>query len=205
MKSQTRITIYGRLAFPVLDEAKPFPGMPQSSARYSASIIVEPGSPSDKEIRSALRAAAAEKWGEAKADAAVKALSKALKIAYVDGDTKPDLDGYPGNWILQAHAKANKPPRLVVTRNGVNETLDRTTQGVIYAGCYVNAIVEIWAQDNQYGKRLNASIAGLQFVKDGDAFGGGRPASEDEFEVVEEAETPDFGTSSDEDDDFPPF
>lgn len=181
--------------------------MPQSSARYSASIIVEPGSPSDKEIRSALRAAAAEKWGEAKADAAVKALSKALKIAYVDGDTKPDLDGYPGNWILQAHSKANKPPRLVVTRNGVNETLDRKNQGVIYAGCYVNAIVEIWAQDNQYGKRLNASIAGLQFVKDGDAFGGGRPASEDEFEVVEEADTPDFGTSSDDgdDDDFPPF
>jgi hypothetical protein len=43
-------------------------------------------------------------------------------------------------------------------------------------------VVEIWAQDNNYGKRINASLKGVQFVRDGDAFAGGGAASPDEFE-----------------------
>jgi hypothetical protein len=34
-------------------------------------------------------------------------------------------------------------------------------------------VVELWAQDNQYGKRINASLGGVQFAKDGESFGGG--------------------------------
>ena len=55
-----------------------------------------------------------------------------------------------------------------------------------YGGCFVNAIVELWAQDNQFGKRINATLAGVQFLKDGDAFGGSRPADPDEFEAVDD-------------------
>ena len=40
----------------------------------------------------------------------------------------------------------------------------------------MNAIVELWAQDNNYGKRINASLAGVQFAKDGEAFAGGTVA-----------------------------
>jgi len=50
-----------------------------------------------------------------------------------------------------------------------------------YAGCYVNAVVEIWAQDNKYGRGLRAALKGVQFVKDGDAFSGGGTASPDDF------------------------
>jgi hypothetical protein len=54
--------------------------------------------------------------------------------------------------------------------------------GKPYAGCYVNASIELWAQDNNYGKRVNASLGGVQFARDGDAFAGGGAASEDEFD-----------------------
>ena len=41
----------------------------------------------------------------------------------------------------------------------------------------------VW-QDNAYGKRVNASLRGVQFAGDGEAFGGGRPAEVDEFEDI---------------------
>jgi hypothetical protein len=67
-----------------------------------------------------------------------------------------------------------------------NKTPLTDEDGKPYGGCYVNASIEIWAQDNQFGKRINAQLRGIQFVKDGDAFGGGgSPASADEFEELE--------------------
>jgi len=63
---------------------------------------------------------------------------------------------------------------------------DRTplvaADGKPYAGCYVTAIVELWPQDNQYGRRINATLSGVQFERDGDAFGGSAPASADDFD-----------------------
>lgn len=191
----TRINIYGRLAFPTLNKPEAFQG--QGEARYSAALIVEPNSESHKKILAAAKASAEAKW-PGKGDAALKTLRAQNKLCFYDGDLKADYDGFAGNIVINANAPANQPPALVVTRNGKNERLDRETQGVIYGGCYVNAIMEVWAQDNQWGKRINAQLAGLQFVKDGESFGGGRPADEDEFEAVE-VEGSDFGDEGDDD------
>jgi hypothetical protein len=46
----------------------------------------------------------------------------------------------------------------------------------------VNASIELWCQDNNYGKRINASLRGVQFLKDGEAFAGGGVANADEFD-----------------------
>jgi hypothetical protein len=61
----------------------------------------------------------------------------------------------------------------------------------IYAGCYVNAIFSLWAQNNQYGKRINAQLDGVQFAKDGEPFADGG-VSVSEFDA--------FGDDMDEDD-----
>jgi len=45
--------------------------------------------------------------------------------------------------------------------------------GTIYAGCYVNAIISLWAQDNTYGKRINAQLEGVQFCNNGEPLGAG--------------------------------
>lgn len=191
--STTRINIYGRLAFPRINKPEAFQG--QGEPRYSAALIIEPGSDSYKKLKKAALAAAEAKW-PGKGQAAITSLERQNKVCFYDGDIKGEVDGFAGNIIINANAPQNQPPALVVTRNGKNERLDRETQGVIYGGCWVNMIVDLWAQDNQWGKRLNAQLAGIQFVKDGDAFGGGRPAGEDEFEAVE-VEGADFDDGDD--------
>lgn len=181
-----------RLAFPVLNTPEKFQGT--GEPRYSATLLFEKGSPLEQAIADAMRAAAAEKWGENKADNAVKGLRAGLKTALADGDTKSQYDGFEGMMYVSAHSKENAPPILL---DGHRKQLPRNT-GLIYAGCYVNCSIEIWAQDNQYGKRLNAQLRGVQFVRDGDSFAGGRPADSDEFEEVEGATATDgdFGTTA---------
>ena len=43
--------------------------------------------------------------------------------------------------------------------------------GILYAGCYVNASIDLWVMDNSYGKKVLASLNAIQFVRDGEAFG----------------------------------
>jgi len=104
------------------------------------------------------------------------------KLFIKDGD-EVEYDGYEGMWAVKA--SNNKRP-TVINRDKTPLVED---DEVIYAGCYVNAILEPWGQNNQYGKRINANLLGIQFVKDGEPFGdGGKVASEDDFEDIDEDE-----------------
>lgn len=200
MSMQSRVMVANaRLAFPTLEAAEQFQG--QGKKRFSAVLLIEPGSPSHEACKTAMRAAAAEKWGEAKADAAVKGLTATGKVAMYDGDIKADsYDGFEGMIAISAHSQESAPPVLL---DGQKNQLPRNT-GVIYPGCYVNASIEFWAQDNQFGKRINAQLRGVQFAKDGDSFSAARPASDDEFGVVEGAvaSSSDFGTEATEANEF---
>jgi hypothetical protein len=62
----------------------------------------------------------------------------------------------------------------------------RGADGTLYAGCYVNAIVDIWAQDNQFGKRINAKLLVVRKKKDGEPIGAGRTnAKAEDFDFDE--------------------
>jgi len=175
-----------RLAFPVLNEPEQFQG--SGPYRYSATLLIPSSDTAQLDnVKKAMRAAAAAKFGEEKADAAVKALTAANKVALGNGDNKADYDGFEGCMFVSAHSRDNAPPKLL---DGQRNELPRST-GTIYAGCMVNASVEFWGQANEYGKRINAQIRGVQFAGDGDAFAASRPASADEFDVVEGAEATD--------------
>jgi hypothetical protein len=169
-----------RLAFPVLNKPEAFQG--EGKPRYSATLLMEPDSPNYEKCKAAIIAVAKAKWGD-KAAAIYKSLVAGNKIAFADGNLKSEYDGFPGNWFVSAHSQAGSPPRLL---DGAKRELPRDT-GVIYAGCFVNASVEFWAQDNQWGKRINATIRGVQFRREGNSFSASRPADIDEFEVVEAA------------------
>ncbi len=166
-----------RLAFPALHEPSAFAGSDDKS--FQGAFIFGPNHPARKAIEDACWAVAQEKWG-AKAKGVYDSLVKADKLAIHDGDTKSDYEGYAGNFFLNARNKA-KP-----TVRDVDGKTDLVAQdGKPYAGCYVVALVEIYAQDNSYGKRINASLRGVQFYKDGDAFNGSAPASDEEFDDLE--------------------
>ena len=57
--------------------------------------------------------------------------------------------------------------------------------GILYGGCYVNVSIDIWIMDNQYGKKVLASLNAIQFVKDGEAFGS-KSEGADDFEDLDD-------------------
>lgn len=175
-----------RLAFPNLFEPTTVAG--EGKPRYSATLLIPSDHPQIAEIRAAQDAIAKEKWRD-KAAAIVRGLDKQDKLALHDGDTKSKYDGFPGNFFVSAAAQENAAPTVI--------DRDRSPlsakSGRPYAGCMVNASIELWAQDNNYGQRVNAQLRGIQFYADGDSFSAGRPADADEFdEVTEGAGAEDF-------------
>ena len=178
-----------RLSFPNLWKAKEFkPG--DGKARYDATFLIEPGSENDKKVRAAIEEAARAVYGD-KFEKFLKGIEgNANKFAYQDGDLK-DYDGYEGMLYLACHSKVRP---LVIDRrpklpDGSPNVLIEA-DGKPYAGCYVNATVELYALKGDFPGVL-ANFSGVQFVRDGDAFGGGTAAKADDFD--------DLGDSSDDD------
>lgn len=163
-----------RLAFPQLFEPRAF-GEDGSDPAYGASFIFPKTHPAYKLVNKAIEAVAAEKW-EKKAAEVLKQLQTADRTCLHDGDGKPDYAGFPGNLFV---ASRNKARPLIIDRDKSPLT---AADGKPYAGCYVNATLDVWAQANKFGKRVNATLSGVQFYKDGDAFTGAPPASPDDFD-----------------------
>lgn len=104
------------------------------------------------------------------------------KLCIKDGD-ESEYDGCEGMWMVKA--SNNKRP-TVINRDKTPVTAE---DEVMYAGCYVNGIIDLWFQNNSYGKRVNANLLGIQFVKDGEPFGdGGKTADADEFDEIDDEE-----------------
>jgi hypothetical protein len=153
----------------------------QGDAKFSASFIIPPAHPCVKAIKDAMKKAAEEKWG-AKAGEVFIALKAGDKLALRDGDTKPQYEGYKGNLFLNA---SNKIKPLVIDGN---KSPLQASSGKPYAGCYVNGSIEVWAQDNKFGKRINATLKGVQFLRDGARLAGGGVASAEDFEAIPDAD-----------------
>lgn len=162
----------------------------EGKPRYSCSFLLDDKHPQYQQIIDKMKAVAKDKWKD-KSDAFYKAAEKADKLALHDGDLKPQYDGYPGNWYLSAAAQEGNPPTVV---NQDRTPFDaKKGNKKIYSGCFVNASIEFWAQDNAYGKRINCTLRGVQFFKDGDSFSAASAASSDEFaEVTDGNDAGDF-------------
>lgn len=168
-----------RLAFPELWEAKQFDG--SGDFKFSATFLIPKDHPVLKELESAIKQVATAKWG-AKAESILASIrGNNQKFCLRDGAEKPDYEGYQDQYFIRA---SNKVRPLVIDR-------DRTPliaqDGRPYSGCYVNATITIFTYENK-GKGIAASLGGVQFFRDGDAFKGGGTASEDDFEDLSVAE-----------------
>jgi len=153
-------------------------------AKYSSAFILDPKAPYIAAIEAAIEHVAKAKWAD-KAPAVLKKLREDKRIGFqrgprVNKDGEP-YEGFEGMFSLNASSDA-QPTLLDADRTPITKT------GKLYSGCYVVANVEAWAQDNDFGRRINFTLRGLQFMKSGDAFGGGAPASEDEFEDISTTE-----------------
>lgn len=168
-----------RLAFPNLWEPTTVAG--EGKPRFSATLLMPADHPQLEELRAKVDAVGKEKWRD-KATATLSGLYKTGKVALHDGDEKAQYDGFPGNFFVASASQETAPPTVIDRdRTPLNQRSGRP-----YAGCYVNASLEFWAQDNQWGKRINCTLRGIQFYADGDSFSAGHPADADEFEEVTE-------------------
>lgn len=174
-----KIKIQARLSFPNLFTAKKQDADSTSPATFSAGFLIPKGDKQIEMIETAMLQVAKDKWG-AKGEAVYKQMKASDKLALHDGDSKSQYAGYEGNMFVNA----NNPTRPLVLDRDKSPLAE--ADGKPYGGCYVNVSLELWAQDNKFGKRINASLGGVQFVRDGDRFGGGSSADESDFDELED-------------------
>lgn len=166
-----------RISFPTLFKPESFQG---GEAKYSAAFLVKKGSANDKAIRAAITEEAKLKFGK-KAESNVEVWkSNSQKCSYVDATSVKNYDDEFEDYIVLTSKSSTRP--LVIDRDRSPLTAD---DGVVYSGCYVNAKVSIYAQGGEFSG-IRSGLMGVQFSKDGEAFGGGRRASEDDFDDISE-------------------
>ena len=175
-----------RLAFPNIFEPK---ANDSGVLTFSAALILAPDHAQLAEIQAKMDEVGQAKWLD-KWAATKRLLEKQDRLAVHDGDLKAKYDGYAGNLFINANAKDTQRPTVI----NQNRSPLTARDGVIYAGCYVNASLDFWAQKDhpQGGSRINAQLRGIQFLRDGDSFSAGRPADADEFDEIEGSGAGDF-------------
>lgn len=166
-----------RLSFPSLFNTAKFGG--EDTGKYEATFVLD--KVEHAEVIAGIKAQIERLMKEE-----LKSKVPSDKLCLKDGDEmgRPEFEG---KYTIKASTK--KRP-LVINRDKSPIT---ESDNVIYAGCYVNAIVSLWAQDNKFGKRINAQLDGVQFCRDGEPFGDGG-VSVNEFDA--------FGGDADDDFDF---
>jgi hypothetical protein len=160
-----------RLSFPALWQARTGPDANSKPSFQAAFILDKKDNAKDIETVRATIAAIGKESFKGKLPP---------KVCLREGTEKGDVDGY-GEGVMFINARSDKRPHVV------DRDLSPLSEedGKVYAGCYVNATVRLWAQDNQFGKRVNASLLGVQHVKDGERLSGGGVAAADDFEAIQ--------------------
>jgi len=166
-----------RLAFESVFKPSSFD--PSQAAKYSGTFIFEPDSEAESALRDAMLEVARDKWGD-QGSQVLKDLEAKDRTCLHNGNDKP-YNGFQDMMYVSSSSKN----RILV----VDEQRHPLAQqdGKIYNGAIVNAVVDVWAQSSpQYGKRINATLMGIQFVAHAAPFSGGRAASVDDFEILED-------------------
>ena len=157
---------------------------PGGKPKFGAGFLFPVSHPAVKVISDAVISAANTGWGE-KAPEMLKQLKAADRLPVHNGDAKASSAGYAGNLYMNA-GNAIRP----IILDADARTPLTAADGKIYSGCYVNVLVEIWPQKSkEFGTRINASLLGVQFVRDGERLAGGSAATAEDFEPIPGAET----------------
>ena len=151
--------------------------------KFNAQFIISKDDTAQvKLMQDAIEAVAKEKWPDDsktknRAAGIIKSLKMTEFICFRDGELKPDREELENSYFVAA---SNKKKPTAIMRDKTE-----ATEADIYSGCYVNAKVEVYAFEYNTKKMIPATLLGVQFVKDGDAFAGGaKVADADEFDDI---------------------
>lgn len=152
----------------------------EGDKRYKATFILDKGEHAEliKDMTRTMRKMAKAAFGGK--------VPATLKLCLRDGEEKEDKDGY-GPEVMFISASDKKRP-VTLDRDGSQVAEE---DDILYSGCYVHASVRLWVQDNKYGKRINAALRAVKFVRDGEAFSGDQVDPDTEFEDLEDMDEDD--------------
>jgi hypothetical protein len=186
-----------RLSYPALFKARPFGKGKEGEPKFQAAFLMDKDDKLQQKniakVEDAIDFVKGEKWPKGAPKFAV------AKICLRDSEDMEEASAGYDNVMYVSSSNAKKPRVLDADGLDVKEGED----GAPYAGCYVDAIVRIWAQDNEYGKRINASLEGVKFRDDGDAFGAA-PVDDSDFEDDDDDAPPKRRSSRNDDEDEKP-
>lgn len=163
-----------------LYEPSSFDGDPDK-AKYSCTLLIEKGSKTQKLVDEKINEVAIEKWGEDKGPKLLKKLRSDDKVCLRVGDEKLNrdgevVDGFADHLYINA-SNAQKP--IVLNANKEEVTAENQSTGP-KSGDYGSAVIRLWAQDNQWGQRINAQLDYVLLARRGDSLGGGSLLSADQ-------------------------
>ncbi len=164
-----------RLSFSSLFTPKEFKG----NVRYSASFLIPKDSPDIAKINDAIMAALDNKFGKKAAAIAPTLQHNPNKFCFRDGD-RSKYESDQGHMIVVSHRKETDGRPMLVDR--ARNPL-AAADGVVYDGCYVNAMIEFFGYDNT-GPGVSASLISVQFSEQGEAFTGVATGTVDDFEEL---------------------
>lgn len=162
--------------------------------KYGASFLIDPNTPEGKKAKKQIIAQLVEAKKALDEQHGEKTRLKGTCLKAQDDELIEEhklitphegkrQESYDSMFICTA-SNTKRPVVLNRDKSALTEEDD-----VIYAGCYVDASITLWIQDNNYGKRLNANLRAVRFRKDGEAFGGGAPVDVDaEFDDIDDDE-----------------
>jgi len=171
-----------RIRFPAIAEPK---AIGDGEPAYGGKFVIADGDMADQ-IDAAMLEAATQKW-EKDAKGVLDILRDNKKVCferkpYRSTKTGEVYHGFENAFTLGSRTADSKPAPTVFDEYGKPVQAKQDIERLIYDGCYVNAKVEFWAQDNNWGRRLNCSLLGVMFAGHGESFGGGSgPAAADDF------------------------
>ena len=153
-----------RLSYPSLFTKKGFDeSTPDDRKKYEATFLIEKSEKATiKKIKEAALKCAKDKWG--------KVPEKLVMSCLQDGSEKDDKDGY-GDEVMFVPAAAKHRPQTV----NRDKTPVTEEDNVLYAGCYVTGVISLYAWTFKNRKGISANLDVVQFRKDGEPFGAGKP------------------------------
>jgi len=170
-----------QLAFPAIAEPQAFG---EGEPAYGAKFPIKPNSEQQKAIEAAIREEAVAEWKD-KADSVLSMLAEDNKLCFVKKVYRSKKTGEPYAGFEDAHylsTRNSKTQPTVYNEYGEAVTGKSDIERKAFSGAIVNASVEVWAQDNKWGRRVNCSLRGIMLTGEGQSLGGGSaPAGADEF------------------------
>lgn len=171
-----------RLSFPSLDKpTAPKNADDPSNKKFRGTFILDPN---NREHRRKIKEI------EAEADRLVKEAFSGKRIkeiprseTYGDGNDALNrdgevYDGYENMFFIKA--LNDKRPRCLT--RGKEDVDVEDVASTFYAGCRVNASINLWIQDNDFGRGVRCSLRGVQFYEDDEEFGGSVVDVDKEFD-----------------------